>query len=142
MKKTIILSLLLLTSICVSAQQPKFDPAKFDADLEQFITTEACLSPQQASAFFPVYREMLRKERVLFDQMRRYRHRDTSDDAACRDAIEQQDKLDIQIKEIQQEYHNKFMKILPEGKVFKILRAEEKFHRQAFRRMARPQFRP
>jgi hypothetical protein len=87
MKKTIILSLLLLTSICVSAQQPKFDPAKFDADLEQFITTEACLSPQQASAFFPVYREMLRKERVLFDQMRRYRHRDTSDDAACRDAI-------------------------------------------------------
>jgi hypothetical protein len=85
---------------------------------------------------------MLRKERVLFDQMRRYRHRDTSDDAACSDAIEHQDKLDIQIKEIQQEYHNKFMKILPEGKVFKILRAEEKFHRQAFRRMARPQFRP
>ncbi|MBQ9636881.1 MAG: hypothetical protein IJV36_03155 [Prevotella sp.] len=119
-------------------QRPKFDPVKFEAELEQFITTEAGLSPQEAAQFFPVYREMQKKQRVIFDEMRRFRHMDINDNQACEDAIEKQDKMDIQIKEIQQQYHVKFMKVLPAGKVFKILRAEEKFHRQAFKRVAKP----
>ena len=143
--KLLMLALLMLAPLSTMAQgnPPKrphhamFDPAKFDADLEQFITTEACLSPQEASQFFPIYREMLKKQRVLFEEMRRNRHMDISDNQACQDAIEKQDKLDIQIKEIQQQYHNRFMKLLPAGKVFRILRAEEKFHRMAFSRVAR-----
>ena len=117
---------------------PKFDPAKFDADLEQFITTNAGLSPQEAAAFFPLYREMQRKQRAYFDEMRRNSHIDTNDDKSCREAIEKKDKMEIEIKEIQQQYHSKFMKVLPAGKVFKIIKAEERFHRQAFKRMAKP----
>lgn len=131
----------LLFSFDASAQKdhrPKFDPAKFEAELEQFITTEAGLSPQEAAQFFPLYREMQKKQRVIFDEIRRFRHMDVSDHQACEEAIEKQDKMDIQIKEIQQQYHVKFMKVLPAGKVFKILRAEEKFHRQAFKRVAKP----
>ena len=141
MKKKI-LSILLLALLALSVQaqpRPKFDPAKFDADLEQFITTEAALTPQEAAQFFPVYREMLKKQRMFFAQMRRYHHMDTRDDKACKEAIEERDQCDLQIKEVQQQYHNRFMQMLPAGKVFKILRAEEKFHRQAFRRMAKPQ---
>ena len=135
---------LFLSSVTASAQgipRPKFDPAKFDAELEQFITIEAGLSPQEAARFFPLYREMQKKQRVLFSEMRRFYHMDINDNRACEDAIEKQDKMDIQMKEIQQRYHVKFMKVLPAGKVFKILRAEEKFHRQAFRRVAKPDFR-
>ena len=117
----------------------KFDPAKFDAELEQFITTEAALTPQEAAQFFPLYREMQRKQRSIFDQMRRFRHVDVQDAKACQEAIEEKDKMDIEIKELQQHYHNKFMKLLPAGKVFQIIRAEDKFHRQAFRRYAKPQ---
>lgn len=140
MKKFLILTTLLLCILSVNAQR-QFDPAKFDADLEQFITIEAGLAPQEASAFFPLYREMLRKQRMCFDEMRRTRHMDVSDDKACAEAIEKNDKLEIQMKEVQQQYHQKFMKLLPAGKVFRIIRAEEKFHRQAFKRMAKPQHR-
>ncbi|MCR5130124.1 MAG: hypothetical protein K6C10_01515 [Prevotella sp.] len=143
--KIVIVAFLMLVPTTMMAQENhqrktnhgQFDPAKFDADLEQFITTEACLTPQEASEFFPVYREMLKKQRMLFEEMRRNHHVDVSNNKACRDAIEKQDKLDIQIKEIQQYYHNKFMKLMPAGKVFKILRAEEKFHRLAFSRAAK-----
>ena len=39
------------------------------------------------------------------------------------------------IKALQQEYHSRFMTILPPNKVFSVIKAEERFHRQAFRRM-------
>lgn len=142
-RRTSFLVVLLLTVVTLTASaqkpnRPKFDPAKFEADLEQFITTEAALSPQEAAAFFPLYREMQRKQRVFFDEMKRFRHLDTNDDKACEEAIEKRDKMDIGIKELQQDYHRKFIKVLPAGKVFKIMRAEDKFHRQAFRRAANP----
>ncbi|MBR1468809.1 MAG: hypothetical protein IJ605_01655 [Prevotella sp.] len=142
MKKSILLIAFLFGALTMSAQNenhpPKFDPAKFDADLEQFITTEAGLSPQEASAFFPLYREMLRKQRVFFDAMRRDRHQDPTDDKACREFIEKRDKMDVEIKEIQQTYHSKFMKVLSPSKVFKIIQAEERFHRKAFKKMSKP----
>ena len=114
-----------------------FDPAKFDAEMEQFITTEAALTPQESATFFPLFREMLKKRRALFDQMRRFHHVNTADDKACKDAILERDRLDLEIKQLQQEYHQKFMRVLPAGKVFKVLRAEDKFHRQMFKRAAK-----
>ena len=45
------------------------------------------------------------------------------------------------MKKIQQEYHLKFCKVLSPGKVLAVIKAEEKFHRQAFKRMARRKIR-
>ena len=118
------------------AQGPRlFDPAKFQADLEQFITMEAALTPQEAADFFPLYREMRKKQMVFFDDDRRFKHVDLTDDKACESAIRRHDSNDIKMKEIQQEYHNKFLRILPAGKVFRIIRAEDRFHRQMFKRV-------
>ena len=39
---------------------------------------------------------------------------------------------------IQQKYHNSFLKILPAGKVLEILKAEDKFHRDAFKQAFAP----
>ena len=36
----------------------------------------------------------------------------------------------VEMKELLKSYHDKFMKILPATTVFKILKAEDKFHRQ------------
>ena len=122
----------------VSAQgSHKFDPKRFDADMQQFITVEAGLTPMEASRFFPLFKEMQDKQRVLFDKMQNYRRIDTSDDKASLDAIKKMDQIDIEIKELQRQYHLKFCKVLPPGKVFKTLRADEKFHRIVFRRMAK-----
>ena len=137
--RTTVLMILMLCTFGVANGQhkkrPPFDPAKFEADLEQFITVNACLSPSQAASFFPVYRQMMKKQRALFDEMRRLRMINPKDNEACEEAIRKQDELDIQIKQLQQEYHGRFLMMLPAYKVLSIIKAEEKFHRQIFKKM-------
>ena len=137
--RTTMLMILMLCTFGVANGQhrkrPPFNPAKFEADLEQFITVNACLSPSQAASFFPVYRQMKKKQRALFDEMRRLRMTNPKDNEACEEAIRKQDELDIQIKQLQQEYHGRFLMMLPANKVLSIIKAEEKFHRQIFRKM-------
>lgn len=118
--------------------RPKFDPERFEASLEQFITTKAGLTPQEAGRFFPIYREMQSKIRVCFNEMRLLRHTDVNDNVMSEKAIRKIDLIDIEIKKIQQKYHNSFFKILPAGKVLEILKAEDKFHRQAFKQAFAP----
>lgn len=137
MKIKLTVVLLVLSYITVSAQnRPKFNPKKFETELEQYITTEACLSPQEAAEFFPLYKEMRKKQRSYFLKAGQYRHIDYRDDKLCEKAIRELDDIEIQMKKIQQSYHAKFLKQLPAGKVLKIWRAEEKFHRRAFSRAA------
>ena len=137
--RTTMLMILMLCTFGVANGQhrkrPPFNPAKFEADLEQFITVNACLSPSQAASFFPVYRQMMKKQRALFDEMRRLRMTNPKDNEACEEAIRKQDELDIQIKQLQQEYHGRFLMMLPANKVLSIIKAEEKFHRQIFIKM-------
>ena len=140
LKRILAVYLFCLLSFLVQAQPPqgrRFDPARFQAEMEQFITTEAGLTPYEAEKFFPVYGELQRKQRALFDQMRRYHHVDPNDERACGEAIRMMDSCDLQRKKLQQSYHAKFLKILPASKVFKVIRAEEKFHRKIFKRIAR-----
>ena len=128
--RTTVLMILMLCTFGVANGQhrkrPPFNPAKFEADLEQFITVNACLSPSQAASFFPVYRQMMKKQRALFDEMRRLRMINPKDNEACEEAIRKQDELDIQIKQLQQEYHGRFLMMLPANKVLSIIKAEEK----------------
>ena len=137
--RTTMLMILMLCTFGVANGQhrkhPPFNPAKFEADLEQFITVNACLSPSQAASFFTVYRQMMKKQRALFDEMRRLRMINPKDNEACEEAIRKQDELDIQIKQLQQEYHGRFLMMLPANKVLSIIKAEEKFHRQIFKKM-------
>ena len=138
LRTTVLMVLMLCTFGVANGQhrkRPPFNPAKFEADLEQFITVNACLSPSQAASFFPVYRQMMKKQRALFDEMRRLRMINPKDNEACEEAIRKQDELDIQIKQLQQEYHGRFLMMLPANKVLSIIKAEEKFHRQIFRKM-------
>ena len=138
LRTTVLMTLMLCTFGVANGQhrkRPPFNPAKFEADLEQFTTVNACLSPSQAASFFPVYRQMMKKQRALFDEMRRLRMINPKDNEACEEAIRKQDELDIQIKQLQQEYHGRFLMMLPANKVLSIIKAEEKFHRQIFRKM-------
>lgn len=117
--------------------RPPFDPAKFEKELEQFIATEACLTPAESAKFFPVYREMRRKQLVFFSEMQRDRFVNTSDSKECERVIREADKRDLDMKRLQRDYHEKFMKILSPAKALKVIRAEEKFHRQIFKKAAK-----
>lgn len=136
LRRYIISILLVLCSVLAIAQEPKkFDPAQFEADLEQFVTTEARLTPAESAEFFPLYREMRKKQMAYFCDHRRWHYVDEADDKACADAIRRLDNNDLEIKRLQQAYHEKFLHILPASKVYRIIKAEDKFHRQQFKRI-------
>lgn len=122
----------LLTVQAPAQERHPFNPQRFEADMEQYITIHAGLTPSEAAVYFPLLRDMQKKQRVLFMKMRQYEHIDTSNESTCYNAIQKQDELDIEIKKIQQRYHQKMLKVLPAGKVMLTIKAEGEFHRQAF----------
>ena len=118
-------------------QGQRFSPERFQAQLEEFITKEASLTSQEATAFFPVYREMMEKQRAVFMRQRNVSRVKPADEQGCLKAIKEQDEIDLELKRIQQTYHLRFLEILSASKVYDILRAEEKFHRNMMRSWGR-----
>lgn len=138
MKKLIIFLVMVLCALQLPAQPPgRFNPKKFQADLEQHIVVRAGLTPKEAAEFFPLYREMQNKQRALSNQLRTYRHVDTNNDRECLQAIKKADNIEIEIKKIQRDYHQRFCKVLSPGKVMKVIKADRRFHRQAFKKAAK-----
>lgn len=135
MKKILTIVVILLTALTVKAETPQqFSPEKFQADLEQFITNEANLTPEESMKFFPLYREMQQKQRVVFKQMKDLGVNKPADEAACKKALEKRDELELEQKRIQQNYHKQFLNVLPASKVYDVIKAENHFHRTAFRK--------
>ena len=136
MKKLLVFAVLMLVVVLgVSAEeQQKFSPEKFQADLEQYITTEAGLTNEEAAKFFPLYREMQQKQRVVYNKIHEL-FKLPHDEASCKRAIQRRDQLEIELKQIAQTYHNKFLRVLPASKVIGTIIAEDKFHRRAFRKL-------
>lgn len=142
MKKYLMILLFVLTAITAVAQgngqqqdRRQFDPAKFEAEMEQFIVAEAGLTQQESAKFLTLYREMRKKQMENFGRQQA-RKVDPTDEKACAEAIRLHDQNEIKMKVLQKTYHEKFLEVLPAPKVMRVIRAEEKFHRQAMRRVA------
>ena len=135
MKKLLVFAVLMLMVVLGASaeEQQKFSPEKFQADLEQYITTEAGLTNEEAAKFFPLYREMQQKQRVVYNKIHEL-FKLPHDEASCKRAIQRRDQLEIELKQIAQTYHNKFLRVLPASKVIGTIIAEDKFHRRAFRK--------
>lgn len=114
-------------------QQMKFSPEKFQADLEQYITKKACLTPQEAAKFFPIYKEMQSKQRAVYERQRQLGWVKPADEKGCEKVIRQRDEYDLELKRIQQTYHNKFLSVISASKLYDVLNAEDRFHRQMLR---------
>ena len=118
MKKILTISLLLMMTIMVNAQDNKrFSPEKFEADLRCFITKEASLTPQEADKLFPVFREMREKQREIYEKMRKLGMNKASDDEACKQFIIEYDKLNLELGQLDVTYHKKMIKMIPASKV-------------------------
>lgn len=115
----------------------RFSPERFQAQIEEYITKEANLTTQEAVAFFPIYKEMMEKQRAVFMRQRNVSRVKPADEQGCLKAIKEQDEIDLELKRIQQTYHLRFLETLSASKVYDILRAEEHFHRNMMRSWGR-----
>lgn len=138
MKRIVVVLLFSVVFCVVNAQnrQRHITPERFQAELEQYITKKAGLTPVEASKFFPLYSEMLRKQRSIHDEIKTLKRIKPLTDSECKKNIMKRDEFEIEIKNIQKIYHEKFMQILPARKVYDIIKSEERFHRQIFKRAA------
>ena len=135
MKRLLVtLSVVLFLSVSAFADEPqKFSPEKFQAEMEQFITQEACLSPEEAAKFFPLLREMHQKQRAVYHKIRQATKQQPADDKACETTLKECDKLNIELRQVEQTYHLKMMKAIPAKKVYDAIMAENNFHRRMMR---------
>lgn len=133
MKRYTLLLLLGLFAIVTHAQGQKFDPAKFDAEQQQFITKAANLTDQEAARFFPLFREMQKKQRAIYERQRKLGFKKPADEKGCAESIRQHDQIDLELKQIQQTYHNKFLRVIPASKLYDVLQAEDHFFRMKLR---------
>lgn len=107
------------------------------ADLEKFVTAEADLTPQECSRLFPIMREMYFKQRKYFEKMKHSNMKMPKTEAECREAVKMRDKIDLDIKKLQQTYHNKMLEAVSPCKVMKVILAEDRFHRRMLKNWTR-----
>ncbi|MBQ7514561.1 MAG: hypothetical protein IJS95_09310 [Prevotella sp.] len=130
MKRLVLMITCVWIALTVSAQEKKFSPEKFQADMEAYISNEANLTAEQSQKLFPLLREMHGKQRTIMGKVHQMRKNKPADDAVCADYIKQYDKMQIELKTIEQNYHKKMMAVIPASKLFDVIKAENRFHRQ------------
>lgn len=129
-----------LFAVTVSAQDnQKFSPEKFEADMQAFISREAHFTKQESDAYFPLLKEMQTKQRDLYARIRQVGIKRPTDEKAFAESVRQSDKLNIELRQIEQKYHLKMMQVVPASKVYDAIHAETRFHRQMMRGFQRPQ---
>ena len=131
MRTTILSILCLLLAVNVSAQDwKKFSPEKFDADMEAYVSKEAGLTQQEADKFFPLFREMHQKQRAVYGKMRHMGMQKPADEEGCAKAIKDADRMNVELRQIEQTYHKKMLQVVPASKVWDAIGAESRFHRR------------
>ena len=125
--------------LCISAQDTnKFSPEKFEADMKAFITSQAHLTSQEADAFFPLLKEMHEKQREIYGRMTQADRKRPTDEKGFAEALRQSDRANVELRQLEERYHQKMLKVLPASKVYDAVKAESRFHRQAMRVWQRP----
>ena len=139
MKRNVMILIAFVLMLTVSAQEPqKFSPEKFEADLEAFITKEAGFTQQEAAKFFPLFKELHEKQRALYGRIRKAAMTKPADEKSAAEAIRQSDKLNLELKQLDQKYHDKMIKEVPASKVYLAINAENHFHRNMMKGWQRP----
>lgn len=139
MKSYLSFAVLFLLSLgtAQTAQAQRFEPDKFNHDRAQFIVRQAQLSAEDSATFFSLYNDMQQRKRELHDKCKALPRTQPATEDSCRQVILGRDILDLQMKAVEQDYHARMLQVLSPSLVFRLLKAEDDFHRQAFRRAAK-----
>ena len=121
----------------VGAAQPQgpkgdrhFDPQKFQQMVEQSLTKAANLTQEEAKVFFPLYNEMRSKQREMGKQIHQLKKDCKGDAQGCASTILRIKKLQVEMAVVGQNYYQRMLKVIPPEKVFKVMEAEDDFHRR------------
>jgi hypothetical protein len=85
---------------------------------------------------------MHQKQRAVYHKIRQATKQQPADDKACEATLKECDKLNVELRQIEQNYHQKMMKAIPAKKVYDAIMAENQFHRRMMRGWGAPNGQP
>lgn len=138
--RQIIIATIILFSTIANAQNHKghFSKEEFRNRQKEFLTQKAELTAEEAEKFFPLYFEFQDKKaeynKEVWNSMKKGDNKNATEtefEKISEDIV----KTKITIDNLEMEYLKKYKKILSSKKIYKIQRAEMKFHRELIRAM-------
>ena len=134
MKRNIFLLMLMFMPLLTWAQPQggdrPFDPVKFQQMVEESLTKAASLNADEAKVFFPLYNEMRQKQREMGKKIHELKKQPLTDAKKYSETILKIKQLQVDMAELEQSYYKRMLKVVPPEKVFKVMKAEDDFHRR------------
>lgn len=115
-------------------------PEEYKARQQEFITRRAELTEIEAAAFFPVYFELQKQKMELNGELRRKMRAMWKDELTEEEAtavVEEMADMKIKCDQLEKDYLQQFVKLIPAKKMMKVQMAEEEFRRELLRDMER-----
>ena len=145
MKKRIIILVgifLMISSIGMAQHfgNPEVNHDKYYSQKIAFITDVVDLSPDEAAAFWPLYKEQESKKKDLMTSVRQYRKDiagrfDELSEAEAKEALEFFQSHMKEMNNLTIEYQNKYIEVISSKKVLLLLKAEKDFRRQMLKKI-------
>lgn len=144
MKRILIIALMGIALIPAMAQQQqnrRFNPEEFKARAIAYLSEKAGLTSEEANAFFPVFEEFKNKQRGIYRQIHQLKKECPASDEAAQNAIIRIAELERESATLAISYYRRLCKIIPAQKVYKVILAEDAFHRDMLQKFgkSRPQ---
>lgn len=130
-------SLALLCAVLTAAAQRQFDAQAFDCDLINYVTRHAGLTQEEARRFIPIYKEMKAKKRDIHSELRQLKRQRTTSERVARSLIGRCDNLEVRMRQVEKEYHQRMLKVISAVKLRAVIAADRQYHRMAFRKAAK-----
>ncbi|MDE5676399.1 hypothetical protein [Phocaeicola sp.] len=143
-QKLTTLLILLSINISIQAQDKKkegFSKEEFRSRQEAYLTQKAEITKEEAARFFPIYFELQDRKKAINDKAWEQARKGKDPQATNADyeqIIEGIVKARIEAGKLDLEYLLRFKKILSPQKIYKLQRAEMKFHRDLLKIMHQP----
>lgn len=135
---TFVCALLCATAVMAQPRDGKrFSPQEFRQQMEQALTKRAQLTAEEATAVLPIFMEMKEKQRELQKQIGGMRHvgkQAPLSEEECASRVKKIKKLQVQLAEIEETYYKKMCSSIPASRVFRIMKADDQFHREMLSR--------
>lgn len=139
-KLTFTLVCALMCTLSLMAQpkgEKKFSPEQFKERMEKALTKHAELTDEEAKAVLPIFMEMKEKQREIGKKMAKIKKigkDETLSDAEYVKRIKQVEELKEDMAEMEGKYYEKMVKAISAKKVWRIMKADDQFHRQMLSR--------
>ena len=113
--------------------QQRLSPEEFRAKQKAFIIEKAGLNKEEAAKFFPVYFELQDKKKALNDKawgLLRKGKDDKTTEAQYAEILKGVYDARSASDKLERDYYEKFKKILSNKKIYRVQKAEMRFHRE------------